>query len=119
MAPLKMTLDAYYKGDTWKGFTLDSILIDGVVPTVNLASCKLQFRDKTGALGYELNSIEAICKGLITINDATTWALSIGGMVLDLEAGTWWWDLEMVDVNGDILTVLTGRLRVVDDITHY
>ena len=119
MAPLKLSLDSYYRGDTWGGFTLDSITIDGSVPAVDLASCRMQFRSKAGELGYELNSVTATCKAAITIIDATTWEISIGGYPLLLDKGVWFWDLEMTDVNDEIITILKGRLRVKADITHY
>lgn len=119
MAPLNVSLAPYYKGDTWEGFTVDDLLLDGSAPTANLASCRMQFRDKLGTLGYELNTVASDCKGTITIRDAATWSITVGGNILPLEAGTWYWDIEAIDANGKVLTILKGRLRVTADITHY
>ena len=118
MTPLKLVLPAHYKGDSWKGFSLDSITIDGSVPTVALASCRLQFRSKTGVMGFEYNSVADSCKGLITIDTAATWAVTLNAAILNLDAGMWVWDLEMTDVHGVVITVLTGRLRIKADITY-
>ncbi len=117
MAPINLSLAAQYKGDTWKGFSVDSISIDGASPTANLASVKLQFRSETGELGYELNTVSSVCKGLIVIDDAAIWGVTINPVVLPLDAEMWWWDLEMTDVNGVVFTPLKGRLRITADIT--
>ncbi len=118
MAPLKMSLDAQYKGDTWDGFSLDSILIDGALPTVAMTSAKMQFRSKTNELGFEYNTVETNCKGLITIDTAATWAMTIEPEILPMDTGVWWWDLEVVDVNGRLKTILAGRLRIIADVTQ-
>jgi hypothetical protein len=118
MAPLKLALDPYYKGDTWKGFTINSILIDGLAPAANAVSCKMQFRSKAGELGFEYNTDTSNCKGLITIDDAALWVITVKPEILPLDKGIWWWDFEVVDAEGTLLTILTGRLRVTQDITQ-
>ena len=118
MVPEKVTLSKYYHGDTWKGFKIGPVLFDGNAPTTTLVSCKLQFRDKYDNLGYEYNTVSAICKGLITITDAATWEVTVEPGILDLEKGLWYWDLETVDSAGTIKTIISGKIRIKIDITN-
>ena len=117
MAPLKMSLKPQYRGDTWPGFKVESILINGALPTVNAASCRMQFRDKMRTFGFELTTETSTCKGSITIDDPVTWEMTIEEIVLPLDVGTWWWDLEVTDVNNKVVTILAGRIRITEDIT--
>lgn len=118
MAPLVLALPTYYAGDTWKGFSVVDVLLDGVVPTVPAASCKMQFRTDMGKLGFEYNTVPDSCKGLIKIDDANTWDCTVDPAILPLDASEiWYWDFEVTDANGHVETILKGRLRIKDDIT--
>lgn len=118
MAPGKVTLKPCYKGDTWKGFTVGPVLIDGQAPTTTLVSCKMQFVDKYGGLGYEFDTVAAVSKGLITIDDAATWEVTVEPAILPLDKGVWKWDFETIDSADTKVTLLAGTIRITADITN-
>jgi hypothetical protein len=77
----------------------------------------MQFVDKYDSFGYEFNTVASSCKGLITISDATTWNFQMMPGELPLTKGVWKWDLETVDSDGITLTLLSGTIKIIDDIT--
>ena len=132
MAPEKITLVDHYKGDSWVGMIIGPVLFNGTAPLADLASCKLQFRDEFDALGQEFNIVGeggAIdgAIGLITIDDAATWEITVPVQPLNCDAGvsedgssnkkTWYWDFETVDADGVKLTIYKGTIKVFEDVT--
>lgn len=127
MAPVKITLNDHYKGDTWPGIIVGPVLINSVQPTSNLASVRLQFRDEDDVLGHEFNTVGGAGIGTITIDDPVTWEITVPAQLLDLDAGTvikgmknkktWYWDFETTDANGDIITLYTGTIKVSEDVS--
>lgn len=118
MAPVTINLEPHYKGDSWHGVEIGPVLINDAVPSAALVNCRMQFRDKRDALGYELNSTVAVGKGLITILDPNTWEMQVNGQVLDIPEGRWKWDFETTDANGVVRTLYKGVLQVNGDVSH-
>jgi hypothetical protein len=119
MEPVKIVLDnPYYEGDSWLGLRIGPVLINEEIPPATLASCRMQFRDSDGNLGYELNTVVEVGKGLITILDADIWDVLVNIQILPLDTGRWDWDFETTDNNGVVRTLYKGILKVIGDITH-
>ena len=125
----------YHQNDTWTGFTLKGICVDssgnrilGSYPP-KLIHAILQFRDKRGILAYELNSETAASNGLpdnypnntkgtITIEDSDDWFISVNAQPLKLDAGTYYWELQIQDCNNVFASLVRGKLIVTQDITY-
>ena len=127
MAPVKISLENHWKGDTWPGMVIGPVIINDEQPPVALASCKMQFRDGDDVLGHEFNSVPGQDIGTITIDDADTWEITVPEQLLNLDAGDivsglintkyWHWDFETIDVNGKKLTLYYGKIKVKEDVT--
>ena len=118
MPPANIKLDNYYSGDSWGGMLVGPVLINEATPISALAAVRIQFRDSFGDLGYELNTVPTVGKGLINITDADTWEIEVPAQVLGLVAGRWDWDFECTDSIGFVVTLYRGVLTVKGDITH-
>ena len=95
--------------------------ITGDPPGGPALSCRMQWRNKSGTLGYELNSVASIGKGLITIVDSTHYEFDIEPQELPLDAGEWYWDFETFetdDCTGPSRTFYKGTTIVNKDISH-
>ena len=119
MATVKVVTDPHKRGDTWIGIlSIGPILINNLPPISSVVSCRIQYRSSSGVLGYELNSVPAIGKGIITIVNAVTWVFNIPKQFLPLETGNWDWDFETVDSTGAIDTYYRGTQTILADISH-
>ena len=119
MEPVSIALEPHKRGDTWDGIlSIGPILINTFPPDNQVVSCRMQFRDQYDSLGYELNSVSAVGKGIITIVDPATWEFIIPKQLLPLDTGSWIWDFETTDSEGNIETYYCGTLLVTKDITH-
>ena len=118
MIPGKLVLDKHYSGDSWYGLDIGPATINGESPILPVVSARLQFRNAYDDLGYEFNTVSEIGKGLIQIVDATNWELIIGPQILTLPAGKWVWDLEITDSSGFVLTPVSGKMKVIGDVTN-
>jgi hypothetical protein len=125
MGKLESTLlDRFRRGDSWVGITVGPVLVDGVAPASAIASVKMQFRDKNGTLGYEFNDDPATGEGTVTIDAAATWEISVLKQALPLtvtagkKSQNWYWDIEITDEAGAVLTVAAGKIVVDSDITY-
>lgn len=117
MPPVKIKLLPHYKGDHWSGMAIGPILINDLQPGSQLASCRMHFRDEYGSLGHAFKTSPGAGEGTITIDDATTWEITVPVQALDLESGTWDWDFETTDANGTVLTLYVGTIKVIGDVT--
>lgn len=118
MAPVTVTLSPHLRGDTWNVLAFGPITIDGVAPTSNLASARLQFRNDEGTLGFEFNTSPSAEQGTFVISDAATWEVTVTPHILTLTPGTWYWDYETTDVNGSVLTLYSGVQEITADVTR-
>lgn len=114
MEPATYNIPPHTSGDSWKGIPSLKITINGVPPSVSLASVKMQFRKSCqGSVALELSS----SNGKITIVDAIGWEMSIPKQVVSMPPETYLYDLQTVDSNGDIVTYLKGEWPILADIT--
>lgn len=111
--PITLVLDDHYYGDSWAGLSIGPILIGAAAPEVPMASCRMQFINyDTGVIGYEYSSEVADDKGSMTITNAATWCATVPKQGCPLTPGRWRWTIQIVDDNGDALTVHDGILKV-------
>ncbi len=122
MLPFKLKLPEHYKGDSWPGFVIGPVTLNGVSPPASVSSCRLQFRDKdTDELGYELTTESPTPddKGIIFITgDPADWLINIPTQLLPLNAGKWKWDFETTNAQNSIQTLFTGILKIKGDVTY-
>lgn len=119
MPPVKIDpLPVHTRGDHWDGMIVGPVLINDETPYFNIASCRMQFRDGEGNLGYELNSVPTAGKGTIDLTDPITWLVTLPLQALPLDVGKWYWDFEVTDTDGSVLTLYTGTMKVIGDITY-
>lgn len=87
-------------------------------PAAAVASAKLHFRlgSKRGSSQLELTSASG---GGLTINDADEWIFSVAARAAGFSrAGTLYWDLEVTDADGSVVTPIEGTLEVLDDVSR-
>lgn len=119
-----------YSGDTWGGMTIrGSIEGDPLIRLPKVISAKLQFRTPNRRFVYELNTEVGSVNGLptgypsntqgnITIVDADMWTIGVDAQPLPMGAGTYLWELEIVDALNVKRSLLTGSITICQDITQ-
>lgn len=114
--PAFIKIDDQYKGDTYDGvqFTIlnteDSSPVDltGVV-------IKVQFRfgTKVGAIEKQIVTGDGI-----TLSDPENGVFSINPFIIDWQAGSYYYDVEMTFQNGNVRTYIEGTIKVIQDVTN-
>ena len=135
MIPIKFeqpnVVEVLMAGDTWRGFTIQGTLDEDPAQQLHpVQSVKLQFRHaKTRRFVYELNSgVGSVVgqptgwpdntEGNITIEDATTWRISVDAQDLPMGPGSYLWEMEVLDVLNINRTLLRGKLTICQDISQ-
>ena len=120
MGPVIVETGIYYKGDTWDGFNVGPVLINEEQPSSYLVAVRMQFRDRKGNVGFEFNSkiTPEDGKGIFEINNPITWEFTTLPIVMSLDKGVWFWDLETTDSSDKVITLYRGALTVMEDITN-
>lgn len=126
MIPATVRLDTHYCGDTWNGLSIGPVqynvgtILDPILesPPYRVVSCRSQFRDSSGTLGYEFSSNPTSGKGSITIIDDVEWIFQIYPQILILDAGSWGWDFECIDTQGNILSLYNGTIKIKQDVSY-
>lgn len=113
MTPTAYNMQPVVRGDRWNGIPTITILVNGQVPPIALASARMQFR-KTAGPGAELTTEN----GLMGIVSAAGWELSIPAQSLPLVAGRWNYDIETTDIAGTVKTYVAGTILITEDITR-
>jgi hypothetical protein len=100
----------HYKGDTWK----ISVVVndcDGDPIDVTQADVKIQIRKNPGdpvLLEFNIgDGIVITAPNVIDINK-----------IVDIAAGTYRWDLQLIFNDGTVRTLFTGQFKIVTDITR-
>jgi len=99
-------------GDQFPGFTNFAITVGGVAPAANLASVLIHFRrnddDSTGTPVLALSTED----GTIVIEDAANWEFSIPAFDIELDPGTYYYDIRTVDALGARRTYVKGEWSI-------
>lgn len=135
MIPFKLCTPNYistgnYAGDTWGGMTIKgSVEGDPEYVLPKVVSAKMQFRTPSRRFVYELNTEVGSVNGLptnfpnnekgnITLVDPEMWTISIDAQPLPMKAGTYIWELEVIDALNVKRSLLTGSMTICQDITQ-
>lgn len=105
------------KGDTFPGIGMIRIKISGEPPPNTLVSARLQFRSVLGSTGTPSLELSTDSGGIV-ITSSTLWEMNIPAFVVNLAAGTYYYDLETQDDEGTIRTYLKGSWTIINDTTH-
>jgi hypothetical protein len=128
--PNSIELDNY-AGDTWNGMTIRGS-VGGENPSEQLPkviSAKLQFRTLARRFVYELNTETGSENGLptgypnnttgnITLIDADMWTISVDAQPLPMSAGTYIWELEVIDALNVKRSLLAGTITICRSISN-
>ena len=104
------------KGDTFKDLQF-TLKINSVVEDLTDYAIACKFR-KNAKTGKEIKSLTVGAR--ITITDAVNGIFKIDAFNLDatFTAGTYYYDIEFTDGNGDISTDIQGTFSVIQDVTY-
>jgi hypothetical protein len=106
----------HYKGDTWDGITSLILTQDGVPVDLSAASILMQFKicpTKTPVLEFSTSD------GSIIISTPTlSGEISIPPRIIDIAAQTYVYDLQYTLASGYVMTALTGKFIVTQDISY-
>ena len=121
MTPANIPFDNLVAGNQWLGVQLiGPVLINGVSPSTALASVRMAFRKAPDDItpAYVLATTPQAGQGSITINNASTWSVTIPEQPLPLAPGNWVWAIQFVDTLGTISTLFEGSLTVLPNIAR-
>jgi hypothetical protein len=114
---VKVNLNDHKLGDRWLGISsIGPVIINDEQPVNELERVRCTFRKDSYSFTLDSNGLES---GLILINDAATWAVSIPAVQDFVEFhGLWDWDIEFYEAgNTGPITLYKGTLRVHPDVT--
>lgn len=95
------------RGDTWNGFSVSGVLVNGANPSSPATSASLDFYQKTAAgLGSPKLTLP------VTIDSAATWGMTVPPQVLTLGAGEWHFRLRVIRADGAKKTYVQGTLII-------
>jgi hypothetical protein len=105
----------HLRGDTWVGINSISLSKDGIPLNLTNASVLMQFRknvDSSVALELSTNN------GGIVILNALNGVIRIPSALIDMQYGTYQYDLQVTFADGFVKTYLKGSWSIVADISH-
>ena len=112
--PTRYQLPTVVRGDTFPGLTVSSVKINGSNPTTALDSVKMDIRTTPAAASAELSLSST---DGITINNNATWNFTIDAFQVNLDAGTYYYDIETI-TGTTRRTYLKGHWIVTQDTTR-
>jgi len=126
MQPTVISTISHTRGDTWEGMDIGPVFFSYtsdpstlVQPPDPLSSCRLYFRAANdNSIGFKFKTSPGTGEGTITIDNATTWEITVEEEDLSLSVGNWKWDLETTDSSGVIRTIYKGVLSITSDATY-
>lgn len=118
MKPSTYNFPDLVRGDTFDGISSLQITVNDAAPTTALASVRAQFRrsKKADAVLLELSSETS--PATISIDNASTWLISVPAGSLDLPVGKAFYDMEFTDADGRKKTYIAGTIEVLQDVTR-
>ena len=124
MTPIKKVLRPHYKGDSFNRklgvvFVLTISKRNGVpvVPPEDIdltgykISCQFRFESKTGEVAISLTEQSGIV--IFDTNKIRVMADTI----INWNAGTYYYDIQFDDTNGDIETYIEGTINILQDVS--
>jgi hypothetical protein len=104
-----------------KGDTFDAVAFKFTVNSsdLNLTNCVLRMQLKKEYGGVEFLSLTSVANAGITITNAAQGRFQINQQVIDLNSGTYIYDIELKNLTtGVVKTYITGNFTITNDITR-
>jgi len=97
------------------GDTMPGIQVEGTDEPdgIDLVRVRMQVRDINGTIVLDFDSDDTG----ITITDAATWAFETDSFTAPVDAGVYKYDIETIDSNDDIATIVRGSWNVQEQTT--
>lgn len=109
-----ITLNAHTSGDTWRGLAL-TLSVNGSPMDLTGATVRMQMRKDPAAAAVEQSWSST--DGSIVIDNPLLGALTVGKRVIS-GSGKLYFDVQVTDAAGDVRTVVSGILPLVQDVTR-
>ena len=113
---LVMDFDDHLKGDTWDGY--DFQILDEITSVpISLvgATIRAMFRLQTNKNKvYEMST----AYGTITITDAANGKFGLDEQIINYDAGTYLYDIEVILASGQVKTRVGGKWTIKQDVTY-
>lgn len=113
--PYQTELPAQVEGDTWDEILFGPVLINNAPPGVDLVLARLVFRMNDSDFQPAWLATTAAPQsgeGTMTIVSAPNWSLRFPAQSVPLKAGTWRWDIVMVDATAVTKTYVGGTVTI-------
>jgi hypothetical protein len=111
-----MALDfTHIKGDTFEIVNFQ-LLVNTVA--LNLTGCtlRMQLRKEYGGIVYL--SLTSVANAGITITTAASGLFKINKQIINIDANTYIYDIELIKADGTIKTYISGNFYVTNDVTR-
>ena len=111
-----MALDfTHIKGDSFEAVNF-ALLVNTVA--LNLTGCtlRMQLRKEYGGIVYL--SLTSVASAGITITNATTGLFRINKQIINIDANTYIYDIELIKADGTVKTYISGNFYVTNDVTR-
>jgi hypothetical protein len=111
-------LQRHRKGDTWLGITLE--LKDNDSNPIDLTGVKVltQFRERKDSKADPVLELSTENAGIATINP-TTGVITFLKRKIDLNPGTYYYDIQLTFLNGDVQTLFDSTWEIYSDVSRY
>jgi hypothetical protein len=105
----------HIKGDTFEEVNFAMILNSAVL---NLTGCtlKMQLRKEYG--GVIFLSLTSVASAGITITNASGGLFKINRQIINIEAGNYIYDIELIKADGTVKTYISGNFVITNDVTR-
>jgi len=111
-----MALDfTHIKGDSFEAVNFQ-MLVNSVA--LNLTGCTLRMQLRKEYGGVIFLSLTSVASAGITITNAATGLFRINKQIINIDANTYIYDIELIKSDGTIKTYISGNFYVTNDVTR-
>jgi hypothetical protein len=111
-----MALDfTHIKGDSFEAVNFQ-MLVNSVA--LNLTGCtlRMQLRKEYGGIVYL--SLTSVASAGITITTAASGLFRINKQIINIDANTYIYDIELIKSDGTVKTYISGNFYITNDVTR-
>lgn len=111
-----MALDfTHIKGDTFEEVNFAMILNSAVL---NLTGCTLRMQLRKEYGGVIFLSLTSVASAGITITNAAGGLFKINRQIINIDAGNYIYDIELIKADGTVKTYINGNFVITNDVTR-
>jgi hypothetical protein len=111
-----MALDfTHIKGDTFEEVNFAMILNSAVL---NLTGCTLRMQLRKEYGGVIFLSLTSVASAGITITNASGGLFKINRQIINIDAGNYIYDIELIKADGTVKTYINGNFVITNDVTR-